>query len=163
MPPTPVFRSATPADAADCLRVIRRAILQAAAGAYSLEERRAWAARFHDVRRFRRRMRRGVTVVACDGPRLVGLALVRFDGHVDLLFTAPEAVRRGIGVRALGLAMSAVSARGVRTFNTQASHLSRPVFARAGFRVVGHNPGAFGTVRPMSFRMVRAPAGTGGA
>lgn len=163
MLPTPGFRYATPADAAGCLRVIRRAILHAAAGAYTLEERRAWAARFHDVRRFRRRMRRGVTVVACDGPRLVGLALVRLDGHVDLLFTDPEAVRKGIGARSLGMAMDRVSARGVRTFNTQASHLSRPVFVRAGFRVTGHNPGAFATVRPMSFRMVRAPERSGGA
>lgn len=124
-------------DAAATLEVFVTAILRGARDVYSEEQRTAWlgdeprAPRWHEDR-----VRARTFVAEVDGV-VVGFTDLRADGYVDRLFTHPSATRRGVGGALLGHVVALARAEGVARLTTHASHVARPVFARAGF-VVDH-------------------------
>lgn len=70
-----------------------------------------------------------------DGGEPAGLCVVQADGLVQALYLRPESAGRGHAQALLAHALEQARRRGCRSFSTHASHLSRPVFERAGFRV----------------------------
>ncbi|ATP30742.1 flagellar biosynthetic protein FliQ [Chromobacterium violaceum] len=76
--------------------------------------------------------------VAEDG-RLAGFAWLKRSGEFDMLYVAPWAGRRGLGGRMLAELERQAEEAGVTALHAWASHASRPVFERAGYRLLRAN------------------------
>jgi putative acetyltransferase len=108
-----------------------------AAPFYSPEQLAAWAPATHDTARWKQRLAQVHTLVAeCDGV-LAGFVSYREDGYLDLLFTHPTFVRRGVATRLYLRVESALRAAGVSKIFTHASLAARPFFDRQNFEVDG--------------------------
>jgi|GEM_PF-410013 len=153
-----------------------RAVRIGAAHAYPRKALIAWATPHLSMRFFRDRMLPTWTFVATvpgdaetpqrfrragqgsnhgDGGEVVlGFTEIMQDGHVRMLFTDPAATRSGIASRLLAHALDHARSHGTTNFTTDASRLSRPVFARADFRPMGHRLRAVAGARLLTTRMV---------
>ena len=155
----------------------RRAVGLGARHAYPRKALLAWATPRLSMRQFRNRMLPTWTFVAVvpggaaarqrfrgagqgghqgqGGQVVLGFTEVMQDGHVRMLFTDPAATRCGIAGHLLAHALSHARTHGITRFDTDASRLSRPVFARAGFHPLGHRLRGIAGARLLTTRMVR--------
>ena len=163
-------------DAMAVAMLYGRAVRIGAAGAYPRVALEAWAAPRLSLRFFRNRMLPTWTFVAvtdggvaararfrgagqggshgAGGELVLGFTEIMQDGHVRMLFTDPAATRRGLAGRLLRHALAHARTHGITRFDTDASRLSRPVFASAGFRPTGHRLRAIAGARLLTTRMV---------
>ncbi|WP_233201270.1 GNAT family N-acetyltransferase [Chromobacterium alticapitis] len=139
------------ADWPACHALFRESVLALAGGAYSREQCEAWApARPWDgelEQGWRERLGGAwaCKAVAGDG-RLAGFAWLARDGEFDMLFVAPWAGRQGLAGRMVMELEARAAKEGVRALHAWASHASRPVFERAGYRLLRANQIARGGV-----------------
>lgn len=133
------YRAALPADAADQAEVFHHAVLQGAAGQYTLAQREAWA---HALPReamawAARQLFYPTLVATCDG-RCVGFAELDVDaGRIETLYVWPTLARRGIGSRLLDYAEEEMCARGIDRLRIEASLTLAPGLERRGWRRLG--------------------------
>ena len=106
-----------------------------AADHYDEAQRSAWAPRPPDVEGWRLRLSGLRVVVAEDGDQLCGFCGWEDDGHIDLLFVAPERAGRGVAQALFDHAAASLAAQGITELFTDASLVARPFFERQGFRV----------------------------
>ena len=104
---------------------------------YQPQELQAWAPRNQepDWAKWRRRLEPLVTLTAWEGDALLGFLSFEYNGHIDFLYTSPQAVRRGVATTLLRQAEADMQKRGVHSFFTEASHVAKPFFAYHGYRV----------------------------
>lgn len=131
------IRPFTPADAAAIALMRERSIRQIGARAYSAAQIEAWAARSRDAGALAVRMGDGrqafIAVDGSDAP--AGFIDLEDDGHIDMLYTAPEAAGQGIAGRMLAHVEALARQAGMGLLHTEASEVARPVFERHGFEV----------------------------
>jgi len=133
------FRPATPDDVPALAVLYADAVRAAGPAHYDAAQVEAWAA-FADEVRFRRFVLDPFTLVAEDTSAgdeggITGFTGLRKDGHVTALYVRPDRMRRGIASALLHAIVERAEAQGLRRLTTDASAISRPVFARHGFRV----------------------------
>lgn len=125
-------------DAEALAELTGAAIRDIGALAYAPEQVEAWAARHPGPQRFINSAAKGdiilVAVDAADHP--AAYALLEPGGHVDMLYCHPEHEGQGLAGQLLAEVEAHAAAEGVTRLFTEASDLARPVFARAGFRLV---------------------------
>lgn len=102
---------------------------------YDAAQRDAWAPRPPDLENWRLRLASLTTLVAEAGEQLLGFICYELDGHVDLLYTAPLAARRGVASALYREVEVALAPGGVSEVFTEASLVARPFFERQGFSV----------------------------
>lgn len=103
---------------------------------YSAAQIEAWASPTPSAQALTDRMRDGrVRLVAARGAP-VGFVDVERDGHIDLLYVAPEAAGQGVARVLLEGAHDIGRAAGASRLYAEASETARPVFERLGFRVI---------------------------
>ncbi|WP_017663993.1 GNAT family N-acetyltransferase [Porphyrobacter sp. AAP82] len=126
-------------DAGAVAALTLAAIRSLGARAYSPVQVAAWAARHQGPEPFLARAAKGDSIlVAVDAQDLpLAYVLTEADGHVDMLYCHPD--HSGNGVAGLLLRIAEAEARdtGSTCLYTEASELARPVFARAGYRLLG--------------------------
>jgi putative acetyltransferase len=133
------IREATAADVPALAALYADAVRAAGPAYYDPAQVDAWAA-FADEPRFRRFVLDPLTLVAenmgagAEGG-IIGFAGLRKDGHVTALYVHPDRMRSGIASALLRAVVERAEAQGLRRLTTDASKVSRPVFARHGFRV----------------------------
>ena len=132
-------REATAADVPALAALYAAAVRAAGPVHYDPAQVDAWAA-FADEARFRRFVLVPLTLVADDTSAgdesgITGFAGLRKDGHVTALYVHPDRMRRGIASALLRAVIERAEAHGLRRLTTDASKVSRPVFARHGFQV----------------------------
>ena len=90
-------------DAEGVAQVFRRSVEQLGPRDYSPEQVAAWVARAPDATAFHARASDGrvFLVVADDADRPVAFTDLEADGHVDMLYCAPEAIARQRGMTRL--------------------------------------------------------------
>ncbi|TWT36662.1 putative N-acetyltransferase YafP [Posidoniimonas corsicana] len=133
-----------------------RAIHEVAVGDYTPEQCLAWSGRRPNVEHWRERCRRKRPFVAEVEGRVAGFCELDPDGHIDCLYVDPDFMRRGIASGLIRRAIDAARAAGVDRVYVEASLTARPVFERAGFRVVAQQSVQVGDQRLVNFRMERA-------
>ncbi|MDF1720340.1 MAG: GNAT family N-acetyltransferase [Minwuia sp.] len=144
------------ADVAAVACLYRRAVRIGAAHAYPRTALIAWATPRQGISFLRNRLLATWTFVATDvAGRVLGFCEVMQNGHVRMLFTDPTATRRGIATALLDRGLAQARATGIRRFDTDASRVSAPVFARAGFRCTGRRMRGVSRARLLSHRMIR--------
>ncbi|MEI6193537.1 MAG: GNAT family N-acetyltransferase [Verrucomicrobiota bacterium] len=129
------FRQYEPADLPQVIEVYSTSIRCLAAAYYTADQLAAWAPAIPDVARWQQRLDLLHTFVAEEKGVLAGFASYEKNGHLDLLFTHPEFVRRGVATQLYLKVESALRAAGVPGMFTEASLAARPFFERHGFRL----------------------------
>jgi putative acetyltransferase len=148
-----MIRRWKPCDAAVCHDIYRSAIM--GGHQYTRPQRLAWAKIPYGFRKWRLRQERNFTLVAEMNGRVSGFTEFRPDGHVHMLFVHPAAKGLGIASALLAAGDRILDRQGVVRRSTGASRDSMPVFARAGYRLVGAQNVAAFDQRLLSWRMVR--------
>ena len=139
-----LLQSLKPADLPACFEVFGGSVRSLAGVAYTLEQCLAWAPHepWNDVlaASWSQRLSQawGCKGVAEDG-RLAGFAWLKHDGEFDMLYVAPWAGRQGVASRMIVALEARAAEHGVTALHTWASHASRPVFERAGYRMLRPN------------------------
>ena len=134
-------RDYRPADAPALAAIYRAAILETGASAYSAEQCAAWAATADNATAWAQRLQDNWVRVAVTGEEnedeeIVGFGGILMPGHIDLLFTAPEANRQGVAGLILEDLLELAAAMGTKKITTDASKLSKPFFEKHGFKLV---------------------------
>jgi putative acetyltransferase len=129
-------------DDAGALAVLTGAAIRTTgARAYAPAQVAAWAARHPRPERFLASAAKGdiilVATDAADEP--VAYVLLEPGGHIDMLYCHPDHTGRGLARQLLAEAETRSLAAGMTRLFTEASEVARPVFARAGFRLVQRN------------------------
>lgn len=130
------LRDCRPGDAAAVVALFRAAVRETAASHYDPAQRAAWAPDDLHAADWEPRLAAQHVVLADIDGALAGFIAWDDHGLVDLLFTAPAFGRRGIASRLYREAEARMRTAGVRTAHTYASHLSRPLFERHGWRLL---------------------------
>lgn len=126
-----VYRDALPDDGADQAEVFHHAVMQGAAEHYSVEQRRAWAAR---------QLLHPTLVAACDG-RCVGFLEIGQggdgEGRIETLYVWPSLARRGIGSTLLVHAERVFREQGLARVRIDASLMLAPRLIQRGWTQEG--------------------------
>lgn len=124
-------------DAPALASLYRAAILETGRSAYSEAQCEAWAGSISDAAAWAARLQAAWVRVAVDQDgEIAGFGAIAMPGHIDLLFTAPEFNRQGVGSLVLEDLLELAAAMGARKITTTASEISRPFFEQHGFRVL---------------------------
>lgn len=94
-----------------------------------------------------------MTLTAWDGDSLLGFLSYELDGHIDFLYTSPQAARRGVATTLLRQAEQELQRHGIDAFFTEASRVAKPFFAHHGYRVEAEEWVERGGVCLQRFRM----------
>lgn len=130
------LREATPADTAACVALFTASVHQLADSHYDLQQRHAWAPLQADMAFWQPHLAGLQVLLAEDAQGLLGFIGYAADGHIDLLFSAPQAARRGIASALYMAAERRLRALGLSRLYTEASLLAQPFFLRQGFTVI---------------------------
>ncbi|WP_119154207.1 GNAT family N-acetyltransferase [Caldimonas tepidiphila] len=149
----PLLRLARGDEAASLAALYRRSVLVLGPRAYAAAQVAAWAAFADDLPAIRAWLDGTRTWLLDEGGEPGGFCAVAGDGEVRALYLRPESAGRGLALRLLAHALDDARSRGCSRFTTHASHLSRPVFERAGFRVVEPERVVRGGLQFERFRM----------
>lgn len=115
-----------------------RAIHGLARADYSPEQLAAWAPDQPDVNAWRPRLADQQVLLALRREALVGFIGYTLEGHIDLLFAAPQSSRMGVASRLYAAVEARLQAAGVARLHTEASYTAKPFFASQGFEVIAH-------------------------
>jgi putative acetyltransferase len=129
-----VFRAFEPDDAAALARIYRDAVLKTGATAYDATQVAMWSS-FASEPEFTTGLACGTCIVALSDGVIAGFGQLEPADCVHLLYVSPDFARRGIGSALLARLEAVAAGQGVAQLQTNASHLSRPVFARAGWQL----------------------------
>lgn len=125
------------ADTDGLIAVFTSSVHALAAARYDAAERDAWAPVPPDVDEWRRRLGELHTIVAEEDGSYLGFLSYEANGHIDLLYTAPGATRRGVASALLVEADSQLASDGgVAELFTEASLVAVPFFLRHRFEIV---------------------------
>ncbi|WP_251977683.1 GNAT family N-acetyltransferase [Salinicola avicenniae] len=132
------FREALPKDAADQAEVFHHAVMDGAAGQYTLAEREAWAAALpRTAEAWMARQALYPTLVAeCDGHCVGFCERDAARGDIETLYVWPSVMRQGVGSRLLTLALAALGEAGHRRVSIDASLVLAPGLRARGWQTV---------------------------
>jgi putative acetyltransferase len=122
-------------DAEGVAAVFRRSIESLGPRNYSAEQVAAWVGRAPDAAGFHARAMDGrvFLVAADDADRPVAFADLEADGHVDMLYCAPEAAGTGLVVLLYATLEAIARQRGMTRLYSEASEPALRFFLRRGY------------------------------
>ena len=127
------IRRYRPLDAAAIARVFHDSVHGLAKAAYTPAQLNAWSPRRRDARWYETRARSREIWVAERAGDIVGFAELESDGHVDMVYVAPEAARRGVASALYQALEGHARAAGLARLFVEASETALPFFIRMGF------------------------------
>lgn len=132
-----IVRSATGLDVWALADLYREAALRAGPEYYSPRQVRAWAAFADETDAFRDFILKATTIVAEEMGRIVGFGGLEPSGHIASLYVHPDRFRHGVGSALLTALIDMAVAREIPRLFAETNLMSRPLFERFGFDVVG--------------------------
>lgn len=150
----PTLRPYRPTDAAALTALYARSVRHYGPRAYTPEQVAVWAATA-DVAETAARCGDGRYVVVAQGDAgtVLGFADLEADGHLDMLYVAPEAEGLHVGSQLYAAIEAHARRRGLRRIFVEASELARPLFERRGFTLLGRNDLVLDGVDIHNYRM----------
>ena len=123
-------------DAAALCLIFFRAVREVGPAKYDDGQVRAWAHDVPDAAAWDKRMHANETFVAVrDDDVPVGWIEMEADGHVDMLYCAPEAAGRGVAALLYAAAEKLAHERGLARLTTAASRFAESFFRKQGWSV----------------------------
>ena len=123
-------------DAEPLAHLFRDSVRGLGLQAYDLQQVEAWARYPDDIEEFRRRLARGVTLIAEEAGAPAAFGQLDPADRVAFLYCAPAFARRGFASRIYDALEAMARSAGQSRLGTEASRLARPFFERKGFTVV---------------------------
>ena len=150
----PTLRPYHPTDAAALTALYARSVRHFGPRTYTPEQVAVWAATA-DIARTAARCSDGryVVVAQDDAGTVLGFADLEADGHLDMLYAAPEAEGLHVGSQLYAAIEAHARRRGLRRIFVEASELARPLFERRGFTLLGRNDLVMDSVAIHNYRM----------
>jgi putative acetyltransferase len=150
----PILRPYHPTDAAALTALYARSVRHFGPRAYTPEQVAVWAATA-DIARTAARCSDGrhVVVAQDDAGTVLGFADLEADGHLDMLYVAPEAEGLHVGSQLYAAIEAHARRRGLRRIFVEASELARPLFERRGFTLLGRSDLMMDSVAIHNYRM----------
>lgn len=134
-----MIRSYRDGDATDIGEVFFEAVHRLAAGAYSAEERHAWAPERRPPDFWVERCERKQPFVWEEQGRVRGFLELDPNGHIDCTYVHPSVANRGVGSALLEAAIERARELGLSRLWVEVSINARPFFEKHGFRVLRPN------------------------
>ncbi|MDW5377587.1 GNAT family N-acetyltransferase [Halomonas sp. HP20-15] len=133
------YRAALGRDAADQAEVFHHAVMQGAAGRYTLAQREAWVSALpREASAWLARQALYATLVAeCDGHCVGFVELDTSEGRIETLYVWPSLGRRGIATQLLELAEQRLHEQGMTRLRIEASLVLADALERRGWQRVG--------------------------
>lgn len=152
--PMPTLRRYRPADAAALADLYARSVRHYGPRAYTPAQVEVWAATA-DIARTAARCSDGRWVVVAQDAAgtVLGFAELEADGHLDMLYVAPDAEGLHVGARLYAALETHARNQGMRRLFVEASELARPLFERRGFTLLGRNDLVLDGVGIHNYRM----------
>nr|WP_298379206.1 GNAT family N-acetyltransferase [uncultured Halomonas sp.] len=131
-----IYRAAVPKDAADQGEVFYHAVMQGAAGYYSLVQREAWVSALpREASAWAARQMFYPTLVAVCDRRCVGFVELDLEGErIETLYVWPSLNHRGVGSRLLDYAEVTMREEGVTRLGIEASLMLAPGLEKRGWQ-----------------------------
>lgn len=150
----PTLRPYHPTDAAALTTLYVRSVRHYGPRVYTPEQVAVWAATA-DVANTAARCGDGrfVVVAQNEAGGLIGFADLEADGHLDMLYVAPEAEGLHMGSHLYDAIEAHARRRGLHRIFVEASELARPLFERRGFTLLGRNDLVLDGVDIHNYRM----------
>ena len=118
--------------------IYRDSIRELACDYYTSEQIEVWSSVFDEEVDFQGWVERAITFVAVTGQsRCMGFSGIERSGHIASLFVSPEWARRGVGSQLLRRVLEEANSMGCTRLSVDASELSRPLFEKYGFHLLG--------------------------
>jgi putative acetyltransferase len=126
-------------DARPLCELFFRSVREIGPAKYDDAQVRAWAHDVPDAAAWGRRMRENDTFVAVDAEDVpVGWIELEADGHVEMLYCAPEVAGRGVAAQLYAAAEALARERGLGQLTTAASRFAESFFRKHGWHVDEH-------------------------
>ena len=122
-------------DAAALCEIFFRSVREVGLAKYDDAQVRAWAHDVPDAAAWGKRMHANETFVAVRDDVPVGWIEMEADGHVDMLYCAPEAAGRGVAAQLYAAAEGLAHERGLARLTTAASRFAESFFRKQGWNV----------------------------
>lgn len=150
----PTLRPYHPTDATALTTLYVRSVRHYGPRVYTPEQVAVWAATA-DVANTAARCGDGrfVVVAQNEAGGLLGFADLEADGHLDMLYVAPEAEGLHVGSHLYDAIEAHARRRGLHRIFVEASELARPLFERRGFTLLGRNDLVLDGVDIHNYRM----------
>lgn len=123
-------------DTTSLAAVYRDAVRTLGPQCYNPQQVAMWTSFPESLGDFQTRLSQGVTLVAIDGDAPVAFGQLHPADHLSLLYCRGSHARRGIASQLYDALEPHAMHGGADHIDTEASHLSRPLFERKGFVVV---------------------------
>ncbi len=148
-------RLARAEETPDLVALMRRAVLEGTGEHYGARERAAWAAALPGPADLSARLegQEALVAEAQTGGTPLGLMTLTADGALDLAYVDPDAMGRGVAAALHDRVLTLAAARGIVRLETEASHLARRFFQRAGWELVAAQRVERGGIWLTNFRM----------
>jgi putative acetyltransferase len=152
------IRSYERRDADDVVDVFYRSAHETAFSDYTPEQVNAWVPRRWDAEKEHQRSDDGRLVLVAEGEpgHVVAFIDLERDGHIDRLYSAPEAAGRGVASRLYDELEAAARDQGIKRLYTEASELARRFFLHKGFTVLERQDKVLRGVPIHNYRMAKA-------
>lgn len=131
-----LIRDYTRVDANDLVAIFQSAVLEGSAPLYTIEQRKAWAARITDPSALHDRLKDQTCLVAADDGGALGFTALQANGHLDMLFVRPDQRRRGTAEALHDALVERAASDGHAGLSVHASHLARRFLAKHGWQFV---------------------------
>ena len=123
-------------DAAPLCELFFRSVRAIGPAKYDAAQVNAWAHDLPDATAWGARMRENETFVAVDERGIAaGWIELEPNGHVDMLYCAPEAAGRGVAAQLYAMAETIARERGLTHLTTDASRFAESFFRKHGWIV----------------------------
>ena len=127
------LREYKPSDCAVLAELFYQTVHSVNAKDYTQEQRNAWATGKVDLAQWDASFREHKTVVAVEGPTIVGFGDMDSSGYLDRLYVHKDYQRRGIASAICDALEASVPGKSI---TTHASITAKPFFLQRGYRVV---------------------------
>jgi putative acetyltransferase len=151
------IRSYERRDADEVADVFYRSAHEVALSDYTPEQVSAWVPQRWDAVKEHQRSGDGRLVLVAEGEsgHVVAFIDLEPDGHIDRLYSAPEAAGRGVASRLYDGIEAAARDQGINRLYTEASELARRFFLRKGFAVLERQDKILRGVPIHNYRMAK--------
>ena len=113
--------------------LFRRSVREVAPSKYSHEQVEAWIGNLAAASRIRERASERETYVAEENTRMLGWIEMTTDGHLDVLYCAPEATRKGVADALYATVLKRAHDLALKRLHTEASYFAESFFRRHGW------------------------------
>ena len=134
-------------------RIFTRAVHEIACEAYTPEQCLAWSERKPNEEHWRKRCELKRPFVAVTDGEISGFLELDPDGHIDCAYVNPDFKRRGIMLGLVHHAVETAFAFKLQRVFVDASICAKPLFEKAGFKVIRENIVTIGGIELLNYKM----------